>query len=164
MYSDLCSQHYGKPLTEGISFGPPKLLPADLETSGGKAQMAAWNSKKELCAKWYPVLFPTQDDYTRWKNVDGSVMSHVVAEMCTLRDISFCEVITLPMHALKRFVCCSIVHLLVYVFFLAIIAAVVLYGVLKYINRAVIAAYVSGRASSGRTPGTPTWSSSSGKN
>jgi hypothetical protein len=62
--------------------------------------MAVWNSKKELCTKWYPVLFPVQDNYTRWKNVDGSVMSQVVAEMCTLRNFSFCEVTTLPMHDL----------------------------------------------------------------
>ena len=62
--------------------------------------MAVWNSKKELCTKWYPVLFPVQDNYTRWKFVDGSVMSHVVAEMYTLRNFSFCEVTTLPMHDL----------------------------------------------------------------
>ena len=91
----MCAQHYGKPLTEGLSFAPPKLLPADLDTPEGKALKTRYQQQKAICDKWYKVLFPGSTEYVRWKDVDGSVMSQVVDEMCTLREISFCEVLPL---------------------------------------------------------------------
>ena len=97
MYTDMCAQHYDKALTEGLSFAPPKLLPSDLETPRGKTLQVRWRKQKEMCDKWYKVLFPKKDDYVRWGDADGSVMSQLVDEMCGLRDISFCEVDALPL-------------------------------------------------------------------
>ena len=97
MYTDMCAQHYGKALTEGLSFAPPKLLPSDLETTQGKALQVRWRKQKDICDKWYKVLFPKKDEYVRWRDVDGAVVSQLVDEMCCLRNISFCEVHALPL-------------------------------------------------------------------